>query len=150
MRDGARVGRRLPRRGERGGVRPAASGRCVGLGAFLAASLVAAVVPPAASAGPAGTHLIAEVNLGLGIAPVTYLGPDFAYGGLLGVGGKFTNFPLRFYFIAGAQHSSWEYEEFWSVAVRPGDVAAVPEPQTAILSLLALGAMVVARRLRAA
>jgi hypothetical protein len=50
----------------------------------------------------AGTHLLAEVNLGLGIPPVSYLGPGFAYGGTLGIGGKFVGFPLRFYFVAGA------------------------------------------------
>ena len=37
----------------------------------------------------------------------------------------------------------------YAVAVRPGDVAAaVPEPQTLALALLALGATVVARRRR--
>lgn len=50
----------------------------------------------------AGTHLLAEVNLGLGIPPVSYLGPGFSYGGALGIGGKFVDFPLRFYFIVGA------------------------------------------------
>ena len=39
--------------------------------------------------------------------------------------------------------------QLFAVAVRPGDVAAsVPEPQTLALALLALGAMVVARRRR--
>ncbi len=39
--------------------------------------------------------------------------------------------------------------EFYAVAVRPGDVAAaVSEPQTLALALLALGAAVVARRRR--
>jgi hypothetical protein len=66
---------------------------------------VLAVASPAAAEeeGGAGTHLIAELNLGLGIAPVTYLSPDFAYGGMIGVGGKFRDFPLRFYFVTGAE-----------------------------------------------
>jgi hypothetical protein len=72
----------------------------------LAPAVVAALLASApaadAAAGEVGTHLIAELNLGLGIAPETYLGPDFAYGGLVGVGGKFRDFPLRFYFVAGA------------------------------------------------
>lgn len=39
--------------------------------------------------------------------------------------------------------------QFFSVAVHPGDVPAVPEPQTMALLLLGLGATVVARRWRA-
>lgn len=65
--------------------------------------LAALLCPAAAAAGPAGTHLFAEANLGLGIAPVTYLAPDFAWGGLVGIGGKFAGFPLRFYAVAGAE-----------------------------------------------
>ena len=61
------------------------------------------LAPASAAAGEVGTHLIAEVNLGLGIAPVTYLTPNFAWGGLLGIGGKFRDFPLRFYFVLGAE-----------------------------------------------
>jgi MYXO-CTERM domain-containing protein len=42
-------------------------------------------------------------------------------------------------------------DQLYTVAVRPGDVAAfVPEPQTLALALLALGAAVVARRRRPA
>ncbi len=40
--------------------------------------------------------------------------------------------------------------EFYALAVRPGGVVAVPEPQTLALALLALGAMVLARRRRPA
>lgn len=57
-------------------------------------------------AGGGGTHLLLEANLGLGVAPVTYLDPDFAYGGMVGIGGKFRDFPLRFYFVTGAE-SVW-------------------------------------------
>jgi hypothetical protein len=46
---------------------------------------------------------------------------------------------------------SFDDSIYWAVAVRPGDVAAaVPEPQTLALALLALGATVVARRRRPA
>ena len=76
----------------------------------LAIGLLAAGAPRVASAGGAGTHLLVEANLGLGIAPVTYLGPDFAYGGLIGVGGKFRDFPLRFYFVTGADSISFSGE----------------------------------------
>ena len=49
----------------------------------------------------------------------------------------------------GNQGRFYEYNLFFAVAVRPGDVAAsVPEPQTLALALLALGATVVARRRR--
>ncbi|MBI5498841.1 MAG: hypothetical protein HY907_01250, partial [Deltaproteobacteria bacterium] len=33
--------------------------------------------------------------------------PNFAYGGLIGVGGKFRDFPLRFYFVTGADSISF-------------------------------------------
>ena len=50
---------------------------------------------------------------------------------------------------AGAQTHSPKIRFSYAVAVRPGDVAAaVPEPQTLALALLALGATVVARRRR--
>jgi len=43
----------------------------------------------------------------------------------------------------------FQFSQLFAVAVRPGNVAAsVPEPQTLALALLALGAMVVARRRR--
>lgn len=69
----------------------------------LAAVPLALSRPAAATAGEVGTHLLAEANLGLGIAPVTYLPPNFAWGGMLGIGGKFAGFPLRFYAVAGAE-----------------------------------------------
>ena len=51
----------------------------------------------------------------------------------------------------GFQHFLNKGNEFYAVAVRPGDVAAsVPEPQTLALALLALGATVVVRRRRPA
>ena len=51
----------------------------------------------------------------------------------------------------GIQSSDGKNDAFYAVAVRPGDVAAaVPEPQTLALALLALGATVVARRRRPA
>ncbi|MBN1772788.1 MAG: hypothetical protein JXB32_16075 [Deltaproteobacteria bacterium] len=65
--------------------------------------MLALLCPAAATAGSSGTHLFAEANLGLGIAPVTYLAPDFAWGGMIGIGGKFAGFPLRFYAVAGAE-----------------------------------------------
>jgi hypothetical protein len=73
-----------------------------------AAAACALAFAPEAAAGEAGTHLIAELNLGLGIAPSDYLGPNFAYGGLFGVGGKFRDFPLRFYFVTGADSVNFE------------------------------------------
>ena len=76
----------------------------------LAVALIAAAVPRVAAAGGAGTHLLVEANLGLGISPVTYLGPNFAYGGLVGIGGKFRDFPLRFYFVTGADSISFSGE----------------------------------------
>ena len=49
----------------------------------------------------------------------------------------------------GVQFTGSESNQFFAVAVRPGDVTApVPEPQTLALALLALGATVVARRRR--
>ena len=49
----------------------------------------------------------------------------------------------------GFQNFYFRPDPLYAVAVRPGDVAArVPEPQTLALALLALGAMVVARRRR--
>jgi hypothetical protein len=74
----------------------------------LVAALAVLLLPAAARAGSTGTHLVAELNLGLGVAPVQYLGPGFAYGGIVGVGGKFAGFPLRFYFVAGAGSVDFE------------------------------------------
>ena len=55
------------------------------------------------------------------------------------------------YRTTGFQSPGIQTSRFFAVAVRPGDVAAsVPEPQTLALALLALGAMVVARRRRTA
>ena len=49
----------------------------------------------------------------------------------------------------GLQSLGQQHSALYAVAVRRGDVAArVPEPQTLALALLALGAMVVARRRR--
>ena len=49
----------------------------------------------------------------------------------------------------GGQISAGKVNALYAVAVRPGDAtAAVPEPQTLALALLALGATVVARRRR--
>ena len=51
--------------------------------------------------------------------------------------------------FVGFQNFDVKDSALYAVAVRPGDVAAsVPEPQTLALALLALGAMVVARRRR--
>ena len=50
---------------------------------------------------------------------------------------------------SGVQNDFFKVAQFFAVAVRPGDVAAsVPEPQTLVLALLALGATMVARRRR--
>ena len=51
---------------------------------------------------------------------------------------------------SGLQNVGVEGIRLFAVAVRPADVAAVPEPQTLALVLLALGATVVARRRRPA
>jgi len=51
-----------------------------------------------------------------------------------------------FYTYHGGQYDVHKVREFYAVAVRPGDVAAVPEPQTAALVLLALGLAAVVRR----
>ena len=51
--------------------------------------------------------------------------------------------------IEGLQSTAGKSSALYAVAVRPGDVAAaVPEPQTLAMALLALGATVVARRRR--
>jgi hypothetical protein len=56
---------------------------------------------------------------------------------------------LSFFVNNGSQVNVGTYESLYAVAVRPGDVtASVPEPQTLALTLLALGATVVARRRR--
>ncbi len=53
--------------------------------------------------------------------------------------------------VDGKQAFTGKYIEFFAMAVRPGDVAAaVPEPQTLALALLALGATAAARRRRSA
>ena len=53
--------------------------------------------------------------------------------------------------LFGFQDFGFQTSALYAVAVRPGDVAAaVPEPQTLALVLLALGATVVARRRRPA
>ncbi len=60
-------------------------------------------------------------------------------------------FPNKWHFGTTFGITVWAPQEFafFAVAVRPGDVtAAVPEPQTLALALLALGATVVARRRR--
>lgn len=53
-------------------------------------------------------------------------------------------------FYANGGFQNFVYKEFslWAVAVRPRDVAAVPEPQTLALALLALGATLAVRRRR--
>ena len=50
----------------------------------------------------------------------------------------------------GFQAEVDKLEALYAVAVRPGDVAPVPEPQTLALALLAMGAAVAARRRRPA
>ncbi len=58
-------------------------------------------------------------------------------------------FAWYFYSGDGSPELRRRLDALYAVAVRPGDVtAAVPEPQTLALALLALGAMVVARRRR--
>jgi hypothetical protein len=60
---------------------------------------------------------------------------------------------LAWIFLNNTGTQSWgdKSQAFYAVAVRPGDVAAaVPEPQTLALVLLALGAGVVTRRRRPA
>lgn len=53
---------------------------------------------------------------------------------------------LAWVFGGGYQRVLGHNFEGYAVAVRPGDVAPVPEPQTAALVLLALGLTLVARR----
>ena len=89
-----------------------------------------------------------------------------AYGNLTQVA-EFTNVQPVFYWsgtevtpgvgawvfnpVVGVQLVGDQVGRLFAVAVRPGGVAAsVPEPQTLALALLALGAMVVARRRRTA
>jgi MYXO-CTERM domain-containing protein len=48
----------------------------------------------------------------------------------------------------GVQTNFVKSNALYAVAVRPGDVAAVPEPQTFALALAALAALLVARRRR--
>ena len=61
----------------------------------------------------------------------------------------FPDFAWNFGTFDGYQNAGDKDSALYAVAVRPGDVAAaVPEPQTLALVLLALGATVVARRRR--
>jgi hypothetical protein len=54
-----------------------------------------------------------------------------------------------FFPVTGYQSTASQSNALYAVAVRPADVsAAVPEPQTLALTLLALGAAVVTRRRR--
>jgi hypothetical protein len=57
---------------------------------------------------------------------------------------------LAWYFDTrnGVQSTRGNVVEMYAVAVRPGDVAAVPEPQTYAVMLLGLGALMAARRKR--
>ncbi len=48
----------------------------------------------------------------------------------------------------GIQHSRPKLDTYFAVAVRPGDVAPVPEPKTYSMLVLGLGAVVVASRRR--
>jgi len=53
-----------------------------------------------------------------------------------------------FFANGGSQNFAGKLSELYAVAVRPGDVAAIPEPQTYALLLAGLGAVVVAVRRR--
>lgn len=54
----------------------------------------------------------------------------------------------RFFPVVGVQGVDLKMGSLFAVAVRPGDVAAVPEPQTYALMLMGLGAVLLARRKR--
>ena len=49
---------------------------------------------------------------------------------------------------AGFQHYDFKYRGLYAVAVHPGDVAAIPEPQTYAMMLLGISALMVAVRRR--
>lgn len=72
--------------------------------------------------------------------------PDYYWSGteIIAVNGAWDFYP-----VFGIQFYDGQDSALYAVAVRPGDVtAAVPEPQTLALALLALGATVVARKRR--
>jgi hypothetical protein len=53
-----------------------------------------------------------------------------------------------FYTSAGPQYYYLQHNAFYAMAVRPGDVAAVPEPQAYALMLMGLGALMLTLRRR--
>ena len=61
-------------------------------------------------------------------------------------GTEFRGQPWVFLLLNGDQGPFYRDFEVHAVAVRPGDVAPVPEPQTVALVLLALGLAAVVRR----
>lgn len=62
-----------------------------------------------------------------------------------------TNLAWVLRFGGGGQGRDEKYEQFYAMAVRPGDILAaqVPEPESLLLALTALGALALARRRRA-
>jgi MYXO-CTERM domain-containing protein len=59
-----------------------------------------------------------------------------------------TNFAWNFHLNSGYQNSYFQYNDSFAIAVRTGDVAAVPEADTWAMLLAGLGLVGVAARRR--